>query len=156
MLGDRFAHRLARLGVLQRVVGGTLRDPEALRGDARPRAVEDAHRDPEALALGAEQVVGRHAAAVEDELTGRRSGDPHLRLEPSDLEPGRIGLDEEGGDPGVARLRVGLGEDRVQVRDAGVRDEALAAVEHVLVAVVPRASSASLRSRSPSPPPSSA
>ncbi len=38
----------------------------------------------------------------------------------------------------MARRRVGLGEDDVEVGDAGVGDEALAAVEHVLVAVAPR------------------
>ena len=59
MLGDRLAHRLARLRVLERVVGRALRDAERLRGDARARAVEDAHRDPEALALLAEEVRRR-------------------------------------------------------------------------------------------------
>ena len=64
--------------------------------------------------------------------------DPHLRLEPRDLEAGRVGLDDERGDPGVAGLRIGLREDGVEVRDAGVRDEALAAVEDVLVALAAR------------------
>ena len=64
MLGDRLAHRLAALRVLERVVGRALREPEALRGDARPRAVEDPHRDLEALALLAEQVVGGDAQSL--------------------------------------------------------------------------------------------
>ena len=40
--------------------------------------------------------------------------------------------------PEWPRLGIGLGEDDVEVRDAGVGDEALAAVEHVLVALAPR------------------
>src|SRR5262245_44101242 len=48
---DRLSHRLSRLRVLERVVRRALGDPECLRGDHRPRAVEDAHSDPEALAL---------------------------------------------------------------------------------------------------------
>ena len=65
-------------------------------------------------------------------------GDPQLRLEPRDCEAWRVGLDEERGDARVAGIRIGLREDGVEVRDAGVRDEALAAVEDVLVAVADR------------------
>ena len=72
------------------------------------------------------------------ELAGRRAGDPELRLEPRDREAGRVGLDEERRDARVAGVRIGLREDGVEVRDAGVRDEALAAVEDVLVAVADR------------------
>ena len=135
MLGDRLAHRLARLRVLERVVGRALRDPERLRGDARARAVEDPHRDLEALALLAEQVRGGDAAVVEGELAGGRAGDAHLRLQASDGEARRIRLDEERGDPRMPAVGVGLREDGVEVGDAGVGDEALAAVEDVLVAV---------------------
>ena len=39
--------------------------------------------------------------------------------------PGAVGLDGEGRDARVARLGVGLGEDRVEARDPRVRDEAL-------------------------------
>ena len=66
-------------------------------------------------------------------------------------KPGRVGLDDERGDAGVARVGVGLREDGVEARDAGVRDEALPAVEDVLVAVAPRgrAHRGASRSRSP-------
>src|SRR5215210_2602995 len=69
VLRDRLAHRLARAGVLERVIGRALREAEALRADPGPRAVENAHRDAEALALLAEQVVGRDTAVVEEDLT---------------------------------------------------------------------------------------
>ena len=90
------------LRVLERIVGRALREPEALRADPGPRAVEDPHRDLEALALLAEQVLRRDAAVVEEELAGGRALDPHLRLDPADLEAGRVRLDEEGGDALVA------------------------------------------------------
>src|SRR5512133_629864 len=83
VLRDRLAHRLARLRVLERVVGRALREPEALCADPRPRAIEDPHGDPEALALFAEQVVRRNATVVEEQLTGRRPLDPHFRLDPA-------------------------------------------------------------------------
>src|SRR5580765_1233910 len=101
VLRDRLAHRLAALGVLERVAGRALCEAEALRADARPGAVEDAHRDPEALAFLAEQVVGRDAAVVEEDLAGGRALDPHLRLDPPDLEARRVRLDHEGRDPGM-------------------------------------------------------
>src|SRR5205823_2832281 len=80
VLTERLPHRLARLRVLERIVGRALRDPERLRPDAGTRTVEDAHRDPEALALFPEQVPGGDAAAVEGQLSRRRAGDPHLGL----------------------------------------------------------------------------
>src|SRR6266700_2731506 len=71
VLRDRLPHRLARLRVLERVVGRSLRDTERLRRDAGAGAVEDAHRDAEAFALLAEEVGGGDAAAVERQLAGR-------------------------------------------------------------------------------------
>src|SRR5215213_317021 len=138
VLRERLAEGLARTGVLERVVGRTLGEPEPLRRDARPRAVEDAHRDPEPFALLAEQRVARDPAVLEDELARGRARNAHLRLQASDLEAASLGLDDERGDPGVARLRIGLGEDRVEVRNRGVRDEPLRAVEDVAVAVAAR------------------
>src|SRR4029079_61354 len=96
------------------------------------------HRDLEALALLAEQVPGRDPAVVEGELARRGARDAHLRLEPRHLEAGRAGLDQKGRDPRVAGLGIGLREDGVEARDAGVRDEALRPVEDVLVALATR------------------
>src|SRR5439155_382304 len=90
---------------------------------------------PEPLALLAEQVLGGHAAVAEEHLAGRRALDPHLRLDPADLESGRVRFDDERGDAVVARTRFGLREADVDVRHTGVRDEALRAVEDVRVAV---------------------
>src|SRR5262249_9434702 len=138
VLRDRLAHRLARLGVLERVVRRALGEAEPLRADPRPRAVEDPHRDPEAFALLAEEVVCRHPTVVEEQLAGRRSLDPHLRLDPPDLEPRRVRLDHERRDSRVAGRRAGLRDDDVEPADPTARDEPLGAVDHVLVALEPR------------------
>src|SRR5581483_5893044 len=89
VLRDRLAHRLARARVLEGVVGGALGEAEPLRADPRARAVEDAHRDLETVALLAEQVLGGDAAVVEEHLARRRALDPHLRLDPADRESRR-------------------------------------------------------------------
>ena len=47
-------------------------DAEAAGGDAEPAADQCPHRDAEALALGAEQVVGRHAEIGQLEHAGVR------------------------------------------------------------------------------------
>src|SRR5205814_5739602 len=98
MPADRLSHRLTGLRVLERVVGRALGEAEPLRADPRPRAVEDLHGDLEAVPLVAEQILRRHAAAVEEDLTCRRALDSHLRLDPADLEARRFRLDQEGGD----------------------------------------------------------
>ena len=53
-----FVTRYAQDAVLgfERDVVRALRDPERLRGDTRPRAVEDPHRDLEPLAFAADAV----------------------------------------------------------------------------------------------------
>src|SRR5579862_8873305 len=133
MVRDRLAERLARLRVLERVIGRALREAEALRADPRPRAVEHLHSDPEALPLLAQPVRCGNATACKEELAGRRAPDPHLRLDSPHLEPGRARLDDERRDP-AARP----GEADVDVRHAGVRDEPLRPVEDVLVALTTR------------------
>ena len=120
-----------------RVVGRALRDPERLGRDARPRAVEDPHREPEALPLFAEEVPGRDGAVVEQELAGGGAADTHLLLQPRDGEAGRVTLDDERGDAVVAGARVGLREHRVEAGDARVRDEPLRPVQDILVALPP-------------------
>jgi hypothetical protein len=60
---------LARVG--GRVVGGALGDADGLSGDAEARVVERAQRDGEALALGADEVLGGHADVLEHRLAGR-------------------------------------------------------------------------------------
>src|SRR4029453_13669544 len=132
-----------------------------------------AHGHLEALALRADQVDGGHTAIVEEDLAGRRSLDAELRFDAADLEAGGVGpnneareavmalrrvragclgLNDEARDAVVARGRVGLGEHRVEMGDAGVGDEALRAVQNVLVALEARLGSPGSRLRPPARP----
>ena len=53
----------------------------------------------------------------------------------STRDPGEVGVYDEGADPAVTGLRVGLGEDGEVVGVGAVGDEALGAADHVLVAL---------------------
>src|SRR5207244_7822493 len=132
---DRLPHRLPRLRILDRIVGRALRQAEALRSNAGPRAVEDPHRDLEALAFFPEKVRHRDTGVVEYQLTRRRALDPHLGLETRDRESRRVRLDDERGDSRVPCIWIRLGKHRVQLRDARIRDEPLRSIEAVLLAV---------------------
>ena len=115
--------------------------PDGLRRDPGPTALERLHRDREALALVAEAVADRHPQPVERELRRGRAADPHLVLGAGDREARAIGLDEDRGQAAARLLgvRVRHGEHDDVVRDAGVADEPLRAVDHVVVAVTDRA-----------------
>ncbi len=112
--------------------------PERLCADERPGAVERAHRVVEAATFLADQVLGRHRALVERDLTGRRPAHAQLPLELRDAEPGKRLLHHEAADPAVAGVGIGLGEHEVEVADARVRDPQLLAGQHVGVAVAHR------------------
>ena len=79
-VGDRNAEldALARVGdgELERRAG----DPGRHRGDARARAIERLHRDPEAVVLLADQVVGRDLDVGEGDRRGVRGALAHLVL----------------------------------------------------------------------------
>ena len=81
------------------------------------------------------RAFGPHPDAVEDELPGGGAGDAELLLQARHLEPGRARLDDEGRDAAMPGVGARLREDGVEPGDAGVRDEALRAVEHPAVAV---------------------
>ena len=111
-------------------------DADGHRRDAGTGAVEGHHRQLEALVFLAEQVLGRDLDFVEGD--GRGVGGPlaHLVLLLVDGDPGEVGVDDEGADPAVAGLGVGLGVDREVVGVGAVGDEALGAVDDVLVALL--------------------
>jgi hypothetical protein len=68
VLADRLAEGVALARVLQRLVEGRRRDAHAARRDVDPPELEAAHRLVEAAPFLPDQIRGRHAVVVEDEL----------------------------------------------------------------------------------------
>ena len=79
---DRRSERFAIGGVLERSLERGASDPDRLRGDSDPAAVQRFHRDLEALALGADQILARHAQIIEADLRAVRGVDSHLVFDP--------------------------------------------------------------------------
>jgi hypothetical protein len=121
-----------RSAILRRPAGEAQR-----RGaDRRAEHIEGRHRDLEAITAGAQQVLRRHAGALEAKL-GQRMG--CHRLEPGgDVEAPGIGVHDERREASCARRLAGPREDHVVVGDAAVRDPGLGAVEHEGVALAAR------------------
>src|SRR5690606_10185645 len=127
--------RIAQGGI-QHAPGGA--DPQG--GGMPPALVQYLHGRLETDAfLAADQVGGRHADVVKDDVGGMRTFLAHLLVRLADGQPGSAALDDEGADAtSAADLGVGARHDG---EDAGVRsvgDEALGAVEHVEVAIAHR------------------
>ena len=78
--------------------------------------------------------VARDADLVEHDLAGRAAAQAHFVLVLGDADPPLL-LDQEARDAPPAGVGVGLGEDDVDVGDAGVGDPVLRPGQHVVVAV---------------------
>ena len=134
-VADGMAELLALLHVVQRVVECALRDAHGLRGDRDAGVVQRLHRDAEALADLADDAVAGDADVVEVDLAGGGALDAQLLLGRAERDAVVGLLDDERRDALGALVGVGLREHRVVLRDAGVGDPALDAVEHPVVAV---------------------
>ena len=97
--------------------------------------VERRQGDLEAGALRAEKLAGGHAAVGERDRRGHRGAQPQLLLRPADLDAGRGGVDDEGGDTALAGGGIGLRHDDERPGDSRVGDPDLGAVEDIVVAV---------------------
>ena len=138
--------RLPELLALERVaprgVECGLRDPDGLRRDPDPPAVEGRHRDDEALALLVEHAVAVDERAVETQVGRRGRVEPELLLLARHLHV--LGVEQEGGDAARALgVRVGPREEQEGRRVAAVRAPLLRAADPPgAVAVRARPSSA--------------
>jgi hypothetical protein len=91
------AELLALLGVFDRLVEAALRAAERAGADVEPAAVEPHHRDAEALALGADAILDRHADIVEIHLRGRLRMPAELALLRAEADAGHVLFDHQAG-----------------------------------------------------------
>src|SRR5438309_1735527 len=88
---DGAAEGLALSRIGDRLVEAGLGQADGQSGDGDATVVEDGQEVPEALATLAEEVLGRDAAAVEDEAVGVRGVPSHFAVRRLDDEPGGAG-----------------------------------------------------------------
>ena len=138
-LGDTLTELDTLLGVLDGLLHGALAQTQSLRGDTDTTAVQRLHGDLEALALLAQHTILGDDAVLEDQVAGGAAADTHLLLVLTLSEAG-VGLfHHEGGNllHGTATLIGGLtgdGDDDEGISHVAVGDEALGAVEDVVLA----------------------
>src|SRR5262249_21476655 len=110
------------------------RDADAAGGVRDPLAGNAIARDREPFVYLAEHVCRWHAKILELDLGGVTRGTQRVD-HPADVEPGRVGVDDEAGDAVAPFVSVGAGERDPEVRPVGPADELLRAVEDPVVAV---------------------
>jgi len=138
-LGDALTELYALLGVLDGFLNGALTDTQSLGSDADTAAVQRLHSDLEALALLAQHTILGDHAILEDQVAGRAAADTHLLLMLALREALVVLLHDESGDllHGAAALVGGLagdGDDDEGISHVAVGDEALGAVQDVVLA----------------------
>ncbi|MNN02147.1 hypothetical protein D3C81_1147950 [compost metagenome] len=99
--------------------------------------VQHLHRGLEALAfLEPDQVGGRHAHVLEDHVAGVGAFLAHLHVALAEADARRLRIDNKGRDAGRALdRRIGARHQREHAGLRRVGDEALGAVDHVVVAI---------------------
>ena len=137
-IGDRLAEGLA----LARVVDGPsqrrLHDGDGADGHQQALARQLVHQAGEAAALLAQDIGGRNAHVLEEQLGGvLRVLADLLEVAPA-LEAGPVGLHQHQRHALGAGRRVGLGGDDDEIGQPAVGDEGLLAVHHQLVALAQR------------------
>ena len=134
--GNGLAELDTFFGIGQRVLKGSLSDPQCLGGNTDTAAVQRGHGDFEALALLAQQVFLGNLYVVEDQLRRGGGADAHFIIVVTELEAFPTLLHNKSRDAPGADVRRGDGEDHIGVRLWRVGDEDLAAVEQPVVALV--------------------
>ena len=134
-LGDRLPELAPLLRVVERRFVGALRQADRQRGDPDAAAVEHLQRVDEALPFLAEQLVGRHAAVVEDDFARVAGAHAELVLFLAGRHARRPVFDDEGRDAAMSLRPVGHGDDDHHAADPAVGDERLGAVDHPRLAL---------------------
>ena len=134
-LAELLALARVRHGMVQRAA----RQADHLRADGDAPFVQRLDGDLVALAHGADHVLLRHAAVVQNQLAGGRSANAQLVFFLAHLESRKLALDQKRRDAAVSGIRIGVGEQQEQSRFGGVGDPQLAAGEQKMVARIHRA-----------------
>src|SRR5436190_19841594 len=135
-LRDRPSEHLAVLRVRDRRLERLLRGGDAGERHHQPLPLEVLHDADEAFILVAQEILGRDATLVEEELGGVR-GPPSDRSHAVGREAGCVLLDDDERYPSVA-LAAGAGGDDDVVRFRTVGDERLLAGQDEVVTVAGR------------------
>ena len=138
-IDDRLAERLAFLDVGDGVLHRRLDGGDRLDGDDQPLLRQLLHELDEAHAGAAQQIVGRHADIVEEQLRRVLRLHADLLEIAAALEALGRRLDGDQRRALGAELGVGLGDHDHQVGELAVADEGLRAVDHPVIAVHHRA-----------------
>ena len=138
-LGDALAELNALLGVLDGFLDSALAQAQGLRGDTDTAAVQGLHGDLEALALLTQHTVLGNDAILEDQVAGRTAANTHLLLVLALREALVVLLHDERGDllhaaTALVNGLAGDGDDHEGVSYVAVGDEALGAVQNVVLA----------------------
>src|SRR6185436_17569364 len=115
-------------------VEAELRAADRAGRDVEPSAIEARHRDLEAVAFVADQVLGRYPAVLEHHHRGRLRFPAELLLPRAERDAWRPLLDHDAGDA-LRPFATSPHHADVDIRHAAAGDERLAAVQHVVVAV---------------------
>jgi len=95
-------------GVLDAQLEATVRHPDGGGCEERPLEVETRHHHRDTVVHVTDDVLGRDAAVVEQQLTRLAAAEAHLHKLLRGGEAGRVAVDHEGRDPVGAGVAVGL------------------------------------------------
>src|SRR6202034_938191 len=126
-----FVEGLALLGIANGILQRHPASAYAHRAQFEAADVQNIEGNHVAFADFAKQVFRWYFAVIQNDGAGRRPADAHLVLFGADGETGKIPFDQECAEP----FAVDFGEDREQIRESGVGNPHLFAVEKVVLAV---------------------
>ena len=125
------------LRILHRMVQGSLSQARHLSADGNPALIQRFDGDLVALAHFAENVGGRHAAVIQNQLAGGRCANAHFVFLAPHRETGHTALHHKGRNAFVAGGRIGVGEQDKDPALGCVADPHLAAIEDKVIAIGP-------------------